>query len=209
MYQMSKIENALTLSYLSVCSVGVDGDVFGRVTKLGLATCEAVARAVAGEPWDAFHASKCIDTLLTAAGGIPSLIVVEAELAALRDSPLLARLGTEDALQRIRESTFGPGCTELDLILRSTVERAVLRGEFGMRVILEHFCAELLDRAALTSRGGFIEQYGHAQLDEARTVLAPVALAAAAGLERRPDAKRLSLARAHANLTPSSNLLGG
>ncbi len=186
----------------------MDGDVFGKVTKLGRAACDAVARAVAGQAWDAFHASKCIDALLAAAGGIPSLAVVDAELAALRDLPLLARLGTEDALQRIRESGFGPDCTELDMILRSVVERAVRRGEFGVRVVLKRFCGELLDRAVLTGRGGFMEQYGHAQLDEARAVLAPVAQAAAERLEVRPTAKRLSLARPHANLTPTSDLLG-
>jgi hypothetical protein len=134
---------------------------------------------------------------------------VDAELAVLRDSPLLARLGTEDALQRIREAGIGPGCTDLDLILRSVVGSAVRRGEFGLREVTEGFCMAVLDRAVLTGRGGFMNQYGHAQLEEARAVLSPVARAAAARLELRPGAKRLTLARAHANLTPTSDLLGG
>lgn len=143
---------------------GVDGDVFGRVTKLGRAAADAVARALAGESWDAFHASRCIDALLAAA---------------------------------------------LDLILRSAVERSILRGDFVLRSILERFCGQLLDRAVLTGRGGYIEDHGHASLDEARAILAPVASAAAAILEARPTAKRVGLARPHADLGPDTDLLGG
>jgi hypothetical protein len=187
----------------------VDGDVFGRVTKLGRAAAEAVARALAGESWDAFHASRCIDALVVAADGIPSLVIIASELAGLRNSPLLARLGTEDALQRIREATLGRGCTELDLILRSAVERSVLRGEFVLQSILERFCGQLLERTVLTGRGGFIEEHGHAAPNEARAVLAPVASAAAAILDARPTVKRLGLARSHADVGPNTDLLGG
>jgi len=187
----------------------VDGDVFGKVSKLGRAAADAVARALDGEGWDPFHASTCMDALLAAAGGIPSLVTVDRELAALRNSPLLARLGAEDALNRIREATFGDGCTELDMLLRSAVDRCVGRGEFVLRSVLECFCGLLLDQSILTGRGGFMEQHGHSRLAEARSILAPVATAAAAILSLRPDAKRLGLARKHANLEPQSNLLGG
>ena len=187
----------------------VDGDVFGKVTKLGRAAADAVARAVAGQAWDPFHATKCIDTLLVAADGIPSLVTVVTELAALRGSPLLARLETDAALQRIRDAVLTSGCTELDLILRSNVERSVLRGEFALRPILERFCEQLLDRAILVGRAGFMEEYGTAQLDSARAMLVPIAAAAAALLEERPTAKRLGLSRPHADVTAETNLLGG
>ena len=92
----------------------VDGDVFGRVTKLGRAAAEAVARAVAGESWDPFYASRFIDTLVGAADGIPSLATVVAELAALRRSPLLAALETSQ-LQLTTFSVYetGTGCMNL------------------------------------------------------------------------------------------------
>jgi hypothetical protein len=194
---------------LVLCSVFVDGDVFGKVTKLGRAAADAVARAIGGESWDAFHASRCIDTLLIAADGIPSLVAIVAELAGLRGSPLLARFETEGALRRIREATLASGCTELDLILRSNVERSVLRGELALRTILERFFSQLLDRAILTGRGGFMENHGASQLAQARAVLAPVACGAAEALEARPTAKRLGLARPHADVTAETDLLGG
>lgn len=187
----------------------MDGDVFGRVTRLGRAAAEAVARAIGGESWDPFYAERCIDDLIVAAGGIPSLIVVVGELGALRDAPLLARFQREDALRRIREATHASGSTELDLILRSSAERLILRGEFRLGAILERFFGQLLERSVLTGRGGFMEQYGSAKLDDARAVLVAVACVAAAALEARPTAKRLGLARPHAALTAETNLLGG
>jgi hypothetical protein len=187
----------------------VDGDVFGRVTKLGRAASDAVARALSGASWDPFCASRCIDTLVVAANGIPSLGVVVAELKALHNSPPLAPLGRDGALQRIREATLASGCTELDLILRSNVERSILRGEFVLRPVLERFCGQLLDRAILVGRAGFMEDYGASRLDEARAVLAPIAVRAAAVLEARPTAKRLGLSRTHANVTAETDLCGG
>jgi hypothetical protein len=187
----------------------VDGDVFGSVTKLGRAAADAVWRALGGEPWDPFYASRCVDTLIDAADGLPSLVTVIRELAALRDSPLLAGVETEGALGRIRDATLASDCTDLDLILRSNVERSVLRGELRLERILDRFCRQLLDRAVLDGRGGFMEQYGTAHLKEARAVLLPVASAAAAALEARPTAKRLGLARSHADVTAETDLLGG
>lgn len=199
-----RLDIVITGPMLSV----VDGDVFGRVTKLGRAAAEGVARAINGAPWDRFHASRCIDRLLGAANGIPSLVTVIAELEVLRGSPLLARLEREGALQRIRQATLAEGCTELDLILRSTVERCILRDEFVLRPILQRFCEQLLDRAVLVGLAGFMEEHGPSRLHEARAVLAPVAAAAAAVLEARPTAKRLGLARAHADVTAETDLLG-
>ena len=187
----------------------MDGDVFGRVTKLGRAAAEAVARAVSGKSWDPFHASKCVDSLIAAASGIPSLVYLVGELERLRSAPLLARFNIDGALQRIREASLQPGCTVLDVILRSNAERFLLRGEFAARPILEGFCVDLLDQAVLTGRAGFMEEYGSSQIEQARAVLAPVASAAAAALEARPRAKRLGLARALADVTADTDLLGG
>jgi hypothetical protein len=188
----------------------VDGDVFSRVSKQGRAAADAVSRAIRGEPWEPFHAHRCIERLINGAKGIPSLRVVASELAALRDSPLLVPVVVEGALGRIRNATLTlAGCTELDLILGKNVERCVLRGEYRLRPILERFCGQLLERAVLTGRNGFMERNGIGLLTKAHAVLASVASGAAAALDARPSAQRLRLSRRYADVTPTTNLLGG
>jgi hypothetical protein len=187
----------------------VDGDVFGRVAKLGRAAARAVWLALDGGTWDAFLPSKCLDELFCATRGLPSLPVVVAEPTGLQDAPLLSRVGMEPAIERIRRATVGQDGSVLDLILGSVTERSILRGDYGTRGVLDRFFEELLGRAVLTGRGGFLEQHGSARLDQARTLLAPVAAAAAAVLNGRHGAKRLQLARPHANIGPDSDLLGG
>jgi hypothetical protein len=84
----------------------------------------------------------------------------------------------------------------------------VLRGEYDRTRVLECFFERLLDMTIITPRGGFIDRAGHARTAEARALLKPIAASAAAVLARRPDARRLGLARPHAQLQPDSNLLG-
>lgn len=187
----------------------MDGDVFGEVTKLGRAAADAVARALRGEPPDLYLAKRCLDALVAAAGGIPSLRVVLSELEQLREAPLFARFCREGALGRIRDASGLPGCTELDLVLRRNAERCLCRGELGARPLLERFFQDLLDRAVLTGRRGFIEEYGSSELEQARAVLAPVVAEAAAALAARPRTTRLGLAKPCADVTPETNLLEG
>jgi hypothetical protein len=166
-------------------------------------------RAIRGEPWDPFHATRCIERLINGAKGIPSLRVIATELACLRQAPLLASVEVDAALGRMRSATLAePGCTELDLVLRSNVERSVLRGDHRLRPILESFCGQVLERAVLTGRNGFMERNGVELLAKAHAVLVPVALAAAAALDARPSARRLHLSQRYANVTPTTNLLG-
>ncbi len=186
----------------------MDDDVFGRVTKLGRDAAQAVWRALCGEPWDAFLPKRCLDALFCAADGVHSLPVVVEELAGLRDAPLLSRVGTDPAIERIRSASLEQDGSELDLILLSVAGRSILRGHYEIQGVLRRFCQELLDRIILTGRGGFLEQHGSTRLDQARTVLAPIAAEAAAILTVRPEAKRLNLARPHANIGPDSDLLG-
>jgi hypothetical protein len=136
------------------------------------------------------------------------LAVVRAELQTLRALPLLARASVEGTVQRIRDAALGPECTRLDLILRSVTERALFGGEFRTRPVLERFCGEVLDGAVVTGRGGFLEQHGSGQLDGARSLLVPIAVAGADVLEQRPHAKRLELARSF-RVTADTDLLGG
>lgn len=188
----------------------VDGDVFGKVTRLGRDAADAVARALSGEDaWDPFLAERCLEVLVGAAGGIPSLPVVVAELGALRAAPLLAPTLAEAAVERIHEASLTGETTELDLILRGVAQREVLRGEFQIRSVLERFCAELLDRAILCGRGGFMEQHGVGRIDEARGLLRSVTIDGARVLEKRPTAKRLGIAIRHAHVGSDTNLLGG
>lgn len=150
-----------------------------------------------------------MERLINGANGIPSLRVIAAELAGLRQVPLLAHVEVDATLARIRTATLEPGCTELDLVLRSNVERFVLRGVYQLRPILESVCGQLLERAVLTGRNGFMERNGVGLLAKAHAVLAPVATAAAAALDARPSARRLRLSQRYANVTPTTNLLGG
>lgn len=187
----------------------MDGDVFGKVGRLGRHAAEAVHRALNGGKWDPFHASKCLEVVLARSGGLPSLGVVQAELRGLRAVPLLATVLRDGTLERIREATLGSGCSLLDLMLRSVSERAILRGEFGTRAVLKRFCSEVLERQVLSGRGGFLEQHGATRINEARALLEPIAAAGASVLDARPDAKRLRLAHSFANITAETDLLGG
>jgi hypothetical protein len=189
----------------------VDGDIFGAVTRLGRDAAEGLARAVHGDVWDPFLAARCLDVLVEAANGIPSLRGILRELRNLQASPLLARTLVESSLEGIGDSVRTTNGSLLDLMLRSVAERSVLRGEYQPRRVLGWFFTELLDRAIISGRGGFLEleQGGQARRGEALSILARVASEAAAALEARPDAKRLGLARQYAQLEADSDLLGG
>lgn len=186
----------------------MDGDVFGAVTRLGRDAADAVARALEGGIWDPFSAARCLDVLHAEAGGIPSLPGVLRELEALRTAPLLAHVHRDAAVERIGEVVRQAKGSTLDLILRSVAERSVLSGEYEPIRVLGRYCEVLLDSAIISPRGGFLETSGHSRKDEARALLSPVASAAAEKLATRPDARRLGLARPHADLRPDSDLLG-
>ncbi|HEX8795226.1 MAG TPA: hypothetical protein VF765_29965 [Polyangiaceae bacterium] len=189
----------------------MDGDIFGAVTRLGRDAAEGVARAVHGDAWDPFLATRCIEVLVEKAEGIRSLPAVLEVLRTINATPLLASVLVESSLERVDDAVREANGTELDLILRSSVQRSLLRGEYQPGGILQRFCAELLDRSIISGRGGFLElaNDGQARRDEAMAILAPVAARAAQVLEARPDAKRLGLSRQHARLSPKSDLLGG
>jgi hypothetical protein len=183
--------------------------VFGRVTKLGRAAADALARAIEGGRWDSFYAERCVDEMVVAAQGIPSLRPIASELAVLHASPLIAPFERDRALEATRDASRGPESTELDLILCRNAERFILRNEFELRPILEDAIRQMLERAVLAGRSGFMQMYGTSHVQEARTLLAPIVARAAAALERRPTAKRLGLARVHAKVTAETDLLGG
>jgi hypothetical protein len=187
----------------------VDGDVFGRATRAGRNAADAASRALNGDAWDPFCANRCLDILIAAAGGVASLPSVLRELRNLNASPLLSRVLGEDASHRIAAAVADAKGGILDLILKSVVQRCVLRGVHNEREILTRFAAELLDRTIVTGRGGLLEHHGSERLPEIHALHLPVAADAAEVLQRRPDAKRLGLARRHACITPETDLLGG
>jgi hypothetical protein len=189
----------------------MDGDIFGAVSRLGRDAAEGLVRAVHGDAWDPFLATRCMDVLVANADGIPSLPSVLEVLRDLQGSPLLAATLVEASVDRIADAVRQARGTLLDLMLRSVAERSILRGQYDPRAVLERFCAELLDRSIISGRGGFLElpDGGQAHRHEAMAIVAPVAARAAERLEARPDAKRLGLSRQHAHLVPESDLLGG
>lgn len=188
---------------------GMDGDIFGAVTRLGRAAAEALLRVLDGGPRDPFLPARCLDVLIGAANGVPSLPGVLRELNALRDNPLFARSLGESALERISDEVRAAKGTVLDLMLRSEAERCVLRGNYDPHHLVRGFCTEVLDRAIVSGRGGLLEQVGPARCREARSLLADVASEAAAILVARPDAQHLGLARRYAHIEADTNLLGG
>jgi hypothetical protein len=189
----------------------VDGDIFGAVTRLGRDAAAGVARAVRGNTWDPFLAARCLDVLIAKADGIPSLRAVMDVVRAVNATPLLAPALAESSAERIGDVVREAKGTVLDLMLCSTAQRSLLRGESEPGVVLNRFCAELLDRSIVSGRGGFLElaSDGQARRDEAMAILGPLAAQAAQVLEARPDAKRLGLSRQYARLSPDSDLLGG
>lgn len=206
---MTETISALTMSTPALMLRSVDGDIFGAVSRLGRNAAEGVVRALSGELLDPFLASRCIDVLITAAGGIPSLPAVLEVIRSVNALPLLASTLVESSVERVGDAVRDANGTVLDLMLRSVVQRSLLVREHEPRQMLQKFFMELLDRAIISGRGGFVEvDGGSARRSEALAVLEPVAAAAAARLEARPDAKLLGLARQHAQLKPDSNLLG-
>lgn len=189
----------------------MDGDIFGAVSRLGRDAADGVVRAIRGDFWDPFLATRCIDVLIAEANGIPSLQPILEVLDELQKSPLLAPALVESSINRIvgavREAR---GTTILDLVLRSVVERSILRGQYEPLGVLNLFCAELLEKSIISGRGGFLElaDVEHAHRHQAMKLLAPVITQAAQRLAARPNAKRLGLSQQHARLHPDSDLLG-
>jgi hypothetical protein len=187
----------------------VDGDIFGVVTRLGRAAADAVARALEGGRWDPFFAAQCLDDLHAKAGGLPTLPGVLRILEGLRATPLLAYSQREAAIERLNDVHRNTeGVTTLDLMLRCSAEKSIWSGEYDSVRVLERYCQSALDAAIMSSRGGYLETHGHTRKEDARTLLAPIATAAAETLARRPTARRLGLAPPHANLQPDTDLLG-
>jgi hypothetical protein len=188
---------------------GVDGDIFGAVTRLGRAAADAVVRALEGGRWDPFFAAHCLDDLHVKAGGIPTLPGVLRILEGLRATPLLAHSQREAAIERLNDVHRNTaGVTTLDLMLRAAAEKSIWSGEYDSVRVLERYCQSALDATIMSPRGGYLETQGHARKEDARTLLAPIAAAAAETLARRPAARRLGLAQPHANVQPDTDLLG-
>lgn len=187
----------------------VDGDVFGKATRIGRMAADAAWRALNGEAWDTFCAKRSLDVLITDAGGVASLPGVLRELRNLNASPLLSRVLGEHACQCIAAVVADKKGGLLDLILKSVAQSCVLCGVYNEREILTRFAAKLLDRTIVTGRGGFLEHHGSEQLPGIRALLLPVAADAAEVLQSRPDTKRLGLSRRDACITPETDLLGG
>ncbi|WP_437489060.1 hypothetical protein WME75_09985 [Sorangium sp. So ce1014] len=187
----------------------MDGDVFGRVSKIGRDAGEAALRALDGCGWDPYPAERCLDILVAAADGVPSLPLVLREVRNISASPLFARMLGEHSSQRIVAAVADVKGGVLDLILKNEIQKCVLRGVFDERVILTRFCEQLLDRAIISGRDGFREQHGSERVREVQKLLRPIAASAAEVMQSRPDAKRLGLARRHPRITPETDLLGG
>ena len=187
----------------------MDGDVFGKVWRIGRATADAIMLALDGGPWDPFCSAKCADLIFAKAGGVPSLAGVLRTVETVTEAPLLARSMAEGACGEINALVRGADCGVLDLMLGAAAQRSLLRGEHDGREIVSSFVRDVLDRAVLFGQGGAIEHHDRSSLQAAREYLAPVAADAASVLLSRPHAQRLGLARRLPRVTARTNLLGG
>jgi hypothetical protein len=79
----------------------VDGDVFSKVARPGRAAADAVMRALDGGMFDPFCAALCLDKLIAAAEGVPSLPGVLREVRTPDALPLFAGVLRENTGQRI------------------------------------------------------------------------------------------------------------
>lgn len=189
----------------------MDGDIFGAVSRLGRDAAEEVARALRGASLDPFLPARCLDVLISAAGGLPSLPAVLAVFRSLVEAPLLARTMIDSAIEAVGLAVRDANGSVLDLIVRSVAERRLLAGDFDPRRVADGICLEMLDRAIITARGGLVELEGGGPecRDAARGLLSAVASEAGGRLEARPDAKRLGLSTKYANLDSETDLVGG
>lgn len=186
----------------------MDGDDFSRATRLGRAVAEAVIGAGSDQtPFDGFTTARLIDHFVEVSGGIACLPCVLEILADLRSAPLLVGTRIDEACVRVDEAAHGPECGMLDLHLGLVAQSAILRGQTDAMAIMERFMCSFIERHVIMGRGGLVDIDGLRYIERARELTAPVARAAAAELIRRPDARRLGLARAY-RITETSNLLG-
>jgi hypothetical protein len=186
----------------------VDGDDFSTATRLGRNAVEAIrSAAITGAPFDGFTTAQLIARFVELSGGIPSLPAVLSVLGDLASQPLLMSTRTDEALAQINNAAHGSECGMLDLQLGLVVQSAILRGQIDPRPILERFIHALIERNVIMGRSGLAETYGLQCAELARDLTAPIVRAAADELLRRPDAKRLLLARAF-RIDEDSNLLG-
>jgi hypothetical protein len=206
---MDILSSILTLSGRNCILCSMDGDVFGRVTRIGRDAAEAVLAALGGQPWDAFCAERCLELLVATAGGVPSLPEVLRQIQDLNASPLLARVQAEPACDEIASIVRRVDGGILDLILRATAQKRMLQGVFDARDIVTNFVVTLLDRAVVYGRGSPIGVRSRAEIRAARERLRGVATRAAEELLQRPNAKRLGLTRNRQRITAETNLLGG
>jgi hypothetical protein len=186
----------------------MDGDDFSRATRLGRAAADAIMNAATtGAPFDGFATAQLIARFVESSGGVPSLPAILSVLGDLASQPLLVSTRTDEALAQINNAAHGTECGMLDLQLGLVVQSAILRGQVDPRPILERFIQALIERNVIIGRSGLAETYGLQYAESARDLTAPIVRAAADELLRRPDAKRLLLARSF-RIDEDSNLLG-
>lgn len=171
----------------------MDGDVFAKAGRWGRQAAHALFESLSGRPDTAQAIPRFFEMFLAKAGGIRLLPYVFAQLDRARSVPLLAH-GELGALARnIELRAREAGSSDVDLLVARETARAARRGDTNSETLVERLLGRIADRTIFESRGGFIDQYGHTRLNEAKAALAGTLAKAAGELVRRPEAKRLSL----------------
>ena len=186
----------------------MDGDIFAKAGKLGRKAADALHQIVEGRGDPAQAVAHCLEKFIGGIGGLRLF----AEIAEAWRHALTAPLFAAEELHRISREARVKACeagrTVIDLITAREAAHAARRGAIHSEDLAYRVLQSLSDRLIIESKHGYVAQYGHAHLDEARAALEPTLRRAAAELARRPELRQLGLTRAP-KLRADSNLLEG
>lgn len=189
----------------------MDGDIFGAASRLGRQAAEAVRAALHGDAIDPFLPARCLERVFNLAAGVPSIAPVLERFSHLRDQPLLMPLLRDSALDDLEDIVCAAKGTILDRMFLVAAQRRLIAGDCDAFRLINDFFLDVLDRAIVSPRGGLmdLERGLYAAREEARRLLAPIAVEAATEIARRPEARRIGIAKRYAGIEATTDLLGG
>lgn len=189
-----------------------DRDEFTRRPRAFKALAAMFERMAGGAPADLGSAETALRKLIVAAGGIPSLGPLIADLKNVSQADLFGALDELDALDRIRDVVTAHGNGKLDKILERCASAAVLTGRIDMPNIIASTLEEAISHFVLDARGGVIPSLAvrgiTASADQFIHPLRPAVERAAEELSRRPAARKLKLRSAATSVDIHAELRG-
>jgi len=190
-----------------------DRDEFAHLPRGLRAAARAYLSAAQGTPFSSEAVAEGLDELFN--GGVASLPAQLACWEALRPHPeqqaFVGPSFRRQELEAIDEVAREHATNQLDELLALALQRSLLADESNIEVALQSFVVSVVENKIVQSKRGVVAQAPDADLDKARTAIAPLVAEAAAQLLSRPDLKRLGLATDHRRPLDlhADNLLAG